>query len=151
VLLLPLFFFPQLLSLPPPSPTIFSPPPMFPSNVDPRGSPDQYLSHPTVMYRDHGLFLPPGTGLLTPADPNNVGKQPAPPENSAVSHAQDPTMMYPTSVVRCLVPVIALAVSPHSFPFIRLQHAQLNNDPYLSFLKPSHEITRQEDEHKTRQ
>ena len=47
--------------------------------------------------------------------------------------------------------VIALAVSPHSFPFIRLQHAQLNNDPYFSFLKPSHEITRQEDEHKIRQ
>jgi hypothetical protein len=46
--------------------------------------------------------------------------------------------------------VIALAVSPHSLPFIRLQHAQLNNDPYLSFLKPSHEITQQEDEHKTR-
>ena len=43
--------------------------------------------------------------------------------------------------------VIALAVSPHSFPFIRLQHAQLNNDPYFS----SHEITRQEDEHKIRQ
>jgi hypothetical protein len=38
-------------------------------------------------------------------------------------------------------PVIALAVSPHSFPFTRLQYAQLDNDPYLSFLKPSHEIT----------
>jgi hypothetical protein len=42
------------------------------------------------------------------------------------------------SLITC---VIALAVSPHSLPFSRLQHAQLNNDPYLSFLKPSHEIT----------
>jgi hypothetical protein len=33
------------------------------------------------------------------------------------------------------VGVIALAVSPHSLPFTRLQHAQLHNDPYLYFLK----------------
>jgi hypothetical protein len=38
-------------------------------------------------------------------------------------------------VAGCFEVVIALAVSPHSFPFIRLQHTQLNNDPYLSFLK----------------
>jgi hypothetical protein len=44
--------------------------------------------------------------------------------------------------------VIMLAVSPHSFPFIRLQHTQLNNYPYLSLLKPSHEITQQKDKHK---
>jgi hypothetical protein len=44
--------------------------------------------------------------------------------------------------------VIVLAVSPHSFPLTRLQHAQLNNNPYLSLLKPSHKITRQEDKYK---
>jgi hypothetical protein len=44
--------------------------------------------------------------------------------------------------------VIALAVSLHSFPFPWLQHVQLNNSPYLSLLKPSHEITQQENEHK---
>jgi ABC-type multidrug transport system fused ATPase/permease subunit len=37
--------------------------------------------------------------------------------------------------------IIVLAVSPHSFPFTRFQHTQLNNNPYLTFLKPSHEIT----------
>jgi hypothetical protein len=73
------------------------------------------------------------------------------PRPQVVAYLYSLSCLTQVNMVRALVCALLSRWPCHHtlFLFTRLQHAQLNNNPYLSFLKPPHEITRQEDEHKT--